>query len=99
MKIRAGAGGLKDGKSVPKRAQRVEKVVVEPVGGAKHPEKRSKTLLNRAFRSPNGAHRRARRSFSTAWEVFGTPLKKLVLRSGLPLPGILLSSSMQEAAA
>src|SRR5215208_5398645 len=55
--------------------QAVEKVVVEPVGGGKCAETRSKTLRKRAVKPPNGAHRRARGSFSTRWDIPGSFLE------------------------
>src|SRR5215216_4029083 len=69
----------------PRRPQAVENVVVEPVGGTKCAESRSKTLRKRAFKPPNGAHRRARRSFSTRWPLLGGSVNK-----GSPPPSTIL---------
>jgi hypothetical protein len=45
--------------------QRVEKVVVGPVGGPKELENKAKTLRERRFQPLNRGQKRVRRSFST----------------------------------
>jgi hypothetical protein len=52
--------------------QRVEKVVVGPVGDPQELEIKAKTLQKRRFQPLNRGQKRARRSFSTRWDVYGT---------------------------
>src|SRR5215207_8256377 len=59
---------------LPGRCQLVEKVVVGPVGGPKHPRTQAKTLQYRGLNPLNRGQKRAHGSFSTSWGVLGSSL-------------------------